>query len=135
MRNLYFPLKYQQKQELDTKVHPNEELRTTKNKGAFILDIVAIKNEIVVFFENKDMFVLSDFLKVEELKTTQNYTNSIDKLLKEFSYSRIFYGVGLAHSDKTVQKTNENLGKVDFVIFLHQDNSISVTLDINEIYK
>lgn len=116
-------------------LHPNEELRTTKNKGAFIPDIVAIKNKTVLFFENKDKFVLSDFLKVEELKSTEDYTSSIEKLLKEFSYSKIFYGVGLAHSDKTEQKTNENLGKIDFVIYLHSDNSISVTIDNNEIFK
>jgi hypothetical protein len=116
-------------------LHPNELLRTTKNKGAFIPDIVAIKNETVLFFENKDRFVLSDFLKVEELKSTQDYTSSIEKLLKEFSYSKIFYGVGLAHSDKTEQKTNENLEKVDFVIYLHLDNSISVTFDNHEIFK
>ena len=115
-------------------LHPNVELRTTKNKGSFIPDIVAIKNETVVFFENKDRFVLSDFLKVEELKSTQGYKKSTEKLLKNFSYLKIFYGVGLAHSVKTEQKTNENLEKVDFVIFLHQDNSVSVTFDTNEIF-
>ena len=116
-------------------LHPNQELRTTKNKGAFIPDIVAIKNETVVFFENKDRFVLSDFLKVEELKSTQDYNNSIQKLLIDFTYLKIFYGVGLAHSDKTEQKTNDNLGKIDFVVFLHEDNSISVTFDTNDIFK
>jgi hypothetical protein len=116
-------------------LHLNNELRTTKNKGAFIPDIVTIKNETVVFFENKDRFVLSDFLKVEQLKSTQDYKNSIEKLLKDFSYSKVFYGVGLAHSDKTEQKTNDNLEKIDFVVFLHQDNLISVTFDTNDIFK
>ena len=60
-------------------LHLNEELRTTKNKGAFIPDIVAIKKGIVVFFENKDKFVLEDFNKVEELKQTANFSNSISK--------------------------------------------------------
>ncbi len=76
-------------------LHPNEKLRTTKNKGAFIPDIVAIKYETVLFFENKDRFVLSDFLKIEELKSTEDYTSSIEKLLKEFSHSKIFYGIGV----------------------------------------
>ena len=116
-------------------IHPNEDLRTTKNKGAFIPDIVAIKNETVVFFENKDRFVFSDFLKVEELKSTQDFKNSIEKLLKDFAYSKIFYGVGLAHTDKTELKTNENLDKIDFAIFLHQDNSIKVTFDNHDIFK
>ncbi len=116
-------------------LHPNEDLRTTKNKGAFIPDIVAIKNETVVFFENKDRFVLSDFLKVEELKTTQDFKNSIEKLLKDFTFSKLFYGVGLAHTDKTELKTNKNLVKIDFAVFLHQDNSIKVTFDNHDIFK
>jgi hypothetical protein len=116
-------------------LHPNEDLRTTKNKGAFIPDIVAIKNDTVVFFENKDRFVLSDFAKVEELKSTQDFTKSTEKLLEDFVYSKIFYGVGLAHTDKTELKTNENLDKIDFAIFLHQDNSIKVTFDNHDIFK
>jgi Holliday junction resolvase len=115
-------------------LHPNENLRTTKNKGAFIPDIVAIKSETVVFFENKDRFVLSDFQKVEELKSTQDFTKSIEKLLKEFSYSKLFYGVGLAHSDKTELKTYENLDKIDFAVFLHQDSTIKITFDPNKIF-
>ncbi len=115
-------------------LHPNEDLRTTKNKGAFIPDIVAIKNEIVVFFENKDRFLLSDFLKVEELKTTQDFKNSIEKLLKNFTFSKLFYGVGLAHSDKAELKTNENLVKIDFAVFIFQDNTIKVTFDAYDIF-
>jgi hypothetical protein len=116
-------------------LHPNEDLRTTKNKGAFIPDIVAIKNETVVFFENKNRFVLSDFLKVEELKSTQDFKNSIEKLLKDFTFSKLFYGVGLAHSDKTELNTNENLDKIDFAIFFYQDRSIKVTFDIHDIFQ
>ena len=110
-------------------LHPNKELRTTKNKGGFIPDIVAIKNGIVLFFENKDRFVLTDFLKVQELKRTTDYTASILKLLADLKYSKIFYGVGLAHKNKTELSTNEHLEKIDFAVFLHSDNSIEVTYD------
>ena len=48
-------------------LHLNNELRITKNKGAFIPDIVAIKNENVIFFENKDRFVINDFIKIQNL--------------------------------------------------------------------
>jgi hypothetical protein len=116
-------------------LHPNEELRTTKNKGAFIPDIVAIKNGIVVFFENKDRFVLPDFIKVQDLKSGMDYSTSIVKLLKGFVYSKIFYGVGLAHSDNAELKTNEHLDKIDFSIFHYHDNSVKVMFDVNEIFK
>jgi Holliday junction resolvase len=115
-------------------LHPNQELRTTKNKGAIIPDIVAIKNGVVLFFENKDRFVLTDYIKVQELKQTTDYTASIVKFLADFNYSKIFYGVGLAYTDKTEQKTNEHLEKIDFAIFSLKDNSIKITYDPNRVF-
>ncbi len=116
-------------------LHPNQDLRTTKNKGAFIPDIVAIKNGVVLFFENKDRFVLTDFIKVQELKQTTDYTASIEKFLADFNYSKIFYGVGLAHTDKTELRTNEHLEKIDFAVFFQQDSSIKVTFDPNQLFQ
>lgn len=116
-------------------LHPNEELRTTKNKGAFIPDIVAINNGTVIFFENKDRFVLDDFIKVQNLKQRNDYSTSIEKMLKDFSYSKIFFGVGLAHSDIAEQKTKDHLDKIDFSVFFHQDNTIKVMFDLNKIFK
>ena len=115
-------------------LHPNQELRTTKNKGAFIPDIVAIKNEIVLFFENKDRFVLGDFLKVQELKLTTNYTYSIKKLLSGYIFSKIYYGVGLAYTVRTEQKTSEQLDKIDFAIFLCPNKIVKVLFDPNLIF-
>ena len=43
-------------------LHPNPDVREhTKNKGGIIPDIVAIRNGIAAFFENKDRYVHSDF--------------------------------------------------------------------------
>ena len=116
-------------------LHPNEELRTTKNKGAFIPDIVAIKNETVIFFENKDRFVLDDFMKVQDLKNNNDYSNSIKRLLEEFEYSNIFYGVGLVYSENAVQKTNLHLDKIDFAILYHENNSIKIQFDPKKLFK
>lgn len=116
-------------------LHPNEELRTTKNKGAFIPDIVAIKNGTVLFFENKDRFVLDDFIKVQDLKKNNEYSKSIKRLLAEFEYFEIFYGVGLVHSDITEQKTNLNLNKIDFSIFCFENKTIVIHFDPMGIFK
>ena len=116
-------------------LHPNEELRTTKNKGAFIPDIVAIKNGTVIFFENKDRFVLDDFIKVQDLKNNNDYSNSIKRLLEEFEYSKIFYGVGLVYSENAEQKTNLHLDKIDFVILYHENNSIKIQFDPKKLFK
>ena len=47
-------------------LHPND--RDSKTLGAIIPDIVAIKDGIVVDFENKDRFVFSDFEKIDQLR-------------------------------------------------------------------
>jgi len=116
-------------------LHPNENIRIGKNKGAFIPDIVATKNDTVVFFENKDRFMLSDFVKIQELRQNNDYSSSIKKLLASFKYSRIFYGVGLIYSNSTEQKTNEHINKIDFAIFYHANKLIQVFYDSNEIFN
>jgi hypothetical protein len=116
-------------------LHPNEEIRTTKNKGSIIPDIVAIKGTTVVFFENKDRFVFDDFQKVEILRKTQNYSGSIKNLLTEYSYSKIFYGVGLPDKANCVKKANENLKMVDFSVFVSSDKSVSVKYQIASIFS
>ena len=74
-------------------LHPNIELRTTKNKDSFIPDIVAYKGGTVVFFENKDRFVLEDFNKVNNLRSSSIYSESITNLLKEIDCKQIAYGI------------------------------------------
>lgn len=116
-------------------LHPNEELRTTKNKGAFIPDIVAIKSGTVIFFENKDRFVLDDFIKVQDLRDNDDYSNSIHRLLAEFKYSKIFYGVGIVHSKIAEHKTNLHLDKVDFAIFYHENKKIEIEFDPKNLFE
>jgi hypothetical protein len=58
-------------------LHPNsDENRTTKNKGGIIPDILATRNSVALFFENKDRFVLSDFEKLKEI-TPEEYKKYI----------------------------------------------------------
>jgi len=118
-----------------TMLHPNKNIRKGKNKGSFIPDIVAIKSDKVVFFENKDKFVLNDFIKIQNLRQSNDYSSSIARLLADFTYSHIFYGVGLCHTSNTEQKTNEHIDKVDFILFYHINKSIQVFYDPKSIFK
>lgn len=115
-------------------MHPNEELRTSKNKGAIIPDIVAIKGTTVLFFENKDRFVLSDFVKVNDLKTGSDYSASIQKLLKNYKVSQIFYGVGLPKNDNVLKRITEHEEKIDFAICVANDKSVTVQFDRSSIF-
>ena len=110
-------------------LHPNSALRETKNKGSIIPDIIAIRNGVVVFFENKDNFVQKDFDKVNRLRTTTNYSEAIIRLLKEYDYKKIFYGVGLPFTEKVVERTTNQIEQIDFAIFVSEDGSVKNTID------
>lgn len=107
-------------------LHPNKDIRTTKNKGAIIPDIVAIKGSIAVFFENKDRFVASDFDKVNDLKTTSDYNESIEKLLINSGINEIFYGVGLPDTTNVKKSIAKHIEKIDFAVLVGIDKSVSV---------
>ena len=49
-------------------LHSCNRNNSSKNKESVIPDIIAIKNGTVVFFENKDRFVLSNYKKIYKLK-------------------------------------------------------------------
>lgn len=115
-------------------LHPNEEIRTTKNKGAIIPDIVAIRETTVVFFENKDRFVLSDFVKVNDLRTGLDYSASLDKLLKDHQVSSIFYGVGLPNNEPACKKIKEQQTMIDFAICVNSDKSVTVNFQTKLIF-
>ncbi|MDP3057240.1 MAG: hypothetical protein Q8N37_01815 [bacterium] len=87
-----------------------------KNKDSIIPDIVAIKNGVVIFCENKDRFSFSDFQKVESIKKENNYSDSINKLLSSYQYTSIYYGIGLPITPQNREKINESRTQVDFVI-------------------
>ena len=110
-------------------LHPND--RDSKTLGAIIPDIVAIKAGIVLDFENKDRFVLSDFEKIDNLRNSEDYSKSWELLLSGCQYSQIFYGVGMPMSDANYSKAEENRDMVDFIVYLNEDGSLSTTgLDI-----
>lgn len=114
-------------------LHPNNKTRGSKNKGAIIPDIVAVKNHVVVFFENKDRFFLSDFVKTQGLRDHNDYSNAIAYLLASHDHSKIVYGVGLPHSAGTEIRVKNELNKVDFVVF-YADSKIEVFFDSHEVF-
>ncbi len=96
-------------------LHSNDRLGL-KNKDSIIPDIIAIKNDVVVYFENKDRFVFSDFQKIDSIKKENNYSNSINNILSRYKYKHIYYGVGLPINYKNESKVNNNKNKVDFIV-------------------
>lgn len=108
-------------------LHPNEASRqNTKNKGAIIPDIIANKAGITLFFENKDRLVVQDFQKLNYIKTSDDYTESLSNLLQNYDSGTIYYGVGLPYATGLETKLAQCVDMVDFILAVDADFSIRV---------
>lgn len=115
-------------------LHLNNVNRTEKNKGGIIPDIIAVKNNVALFFENKDRFYQPDFDKLFEIKTELNYSDSLDLLLSDHNIKTILYGIGIAAIDKEIEKCKLNLGKIDFLISTNEKKEVNIDYDVNGIF-
>lgn len=115
-------------------LHPNGNNRTEKNKGGIIPDIIAVKDEIALFFENKDRFYQPDFDKLLDIKTENNFSDSLNQLLNEFSISKIVYGIGIPEEKKHLEKSKTQLDKIDFLISTDDNKNVKVHYDIEKVF-
>lgn len=105
-------------------LHPNNNSEE-KNKGAIIPDIIAVRNGVCIFSENKDRFYYSDYKKQNSLITYNNYSSDISALLKDYSVDRIYYGIGLPTA-KHKQGSLDAAHLVDFILCVDEDGSIHI---------
>lgn len=107
-------------------LHPNGSI--DKNKDTISPDIVAVKYDKCLFFENKSYFYYPDFEKIQHLRTTDDYSNDIDSLLSNHEVKSIKYGIGYP---TTVHKTKakESLHMIDFIIGITKDYDVEILYD------
>lgn len=111
-------------------IHPNASC--SQNLDAIIPDVVAYKNNICLFFENKNRYDYNDFVKINNLITQNDYSERISSLLKDYKIDTIYYGIGFpASSFKTRAINNSNL--VDFILGVNQDFSIQFCINNHNI--
>ena len=115
-------------------LHPNCSLRKEKNKGGIIPDIIAVKDDIALFFENKDRFYEPDFEKIYEIKTKLNYSNALNQLLSGFNIKSIYYGISIPELSKEVEKSRNHFHKIDFFITTNNNNCVIIHHDINKVF-
>lgn len=115
-------------------LHLNNNNRTEKNKGGIIPDIIAVKKNSALFFENKDRFYEPDFDKLNEIKMESNYSDSLDQLLNGFNVTDINYGIGIPDSKKDIDKSKQQLAKIDFLISTSKKKEIKIHYDVNGIF-
>lgn len=115
-------------------LHPNGDNRTEKNKGGIIPDIIAVKDNIALFFENKDRFYQNDFDKLFEIKTENNFSDSLNQLLRGFSVSKIVYGIGIPDVKKHLEKSIAQIDKIDFLLTTNENKNVEIHYDIENVF-
>jgi len=115
-------------------LHPNGSNRKEKNKGGIIPDIIAVKDNVAVFFENKDRFYEPDFDKLQEIKKESNYSNALDKLLTGFHIEVIYYGIAIPELNNAIEKSKLHLEKIDFLVSINEKEKILIHYDKNRIF-
>lgn len=104
-------------------LHPNDS--NEKNKDTINPDIVAVKNNKCVFFENKSYFYYPDFEKINTLRNTNDYSEAIDDLLERYNIELIYYGIGypsFAHK----KKAQESVTMTDFIVGVTDNRKIEL---------
>ena len=111
-------------------LHPNGS--TEKNKDTINPDIVAVKNNVCIFLENKDRFFLSDYIKQNKLIVNNNYNNAINELLKNYSVTTIYYGIGLP-LNKYKNSAVQNRNLVDFILGVSEQGEVNILYENHSI--
>ncbi len=104
-------------------LHPNG--TSEKNKDAINPDIVAVKADKCLFFENKDRYYYPDYEKQNSLITDNNYTDAIAALLDGYNISSILYGIGMPCA-KYRGDAVKNQGLVDFIVGVEEDKTVKL---------
>lgn len=107
-------------------LHPNQRNADGKNKNSIIPDIIAIRDERTVYFENKNRFYLDDFRKINEFRTNNQYSQDLYNLVGD---KNIAYGIGFPNSDSNIKKSKKYLDMIDFLVLVDNDGNILIEYD------
>lgn len=104
-------------------LHPNG--ANEKNKGAINPDIVAVRDGVCLFFENKDRFYFPDYEKVNDLIVDNDYTDDIAQLLAGRAVDVFFYGIGLPTA-KHGKGSKDAARLVDFIVGVEENKNVTI---------
>lgn len=113
-------------------LHPN--YTDSKTDGIWIPDIVAHKGNNLIFFENKDRYVYSDFEKVERLKNTTCYSMAIKEITQGYEYDSIYYGIGFPQEQCNINKATPYLDMIDFLVTVIDRDNVNVVHDLHHAF-
>lgn len=90
-----------------------------KNKGTVIIDIIAVKEEVLLCLESKRIDTLSDYKKIQNLSQNSVFINNVKKTYGDrHSISRVLFGICFSGQWKRKSSMSEypNVGIVFSII-------------------
>ena len=103
-------------------LHPSGSV--SKNSGVLIPDVVAVKDGMSIYMENKDRYYPEDFIKVNDVLQTKMYAESFLRVLS-VNQDTMFGGIGMpAASCESIAEEMKNL--VDFVLRVSEDGIVDI---------
>jgi hypothetical protein len=86
---------------------------------AHVPDVIAERNGVFLFFEDKPRFLLDDFRKVHRLRTDDRYRTGIERITGPNAVG-VKFGVGLQDTASNEQKALAHSDLVDFIVLVDQ---------------
>jgi hypothetical protein len=115
-------------------LQPNKVSIGSKNMNTIIPDIVAFRNGVAIYFENKTDYWHSDFQKVHDLKTTGSHSESLKELLSGFAVKETFYGIGLHAKPENIRNGLGDKQLIDFLLTVKDDLTVKIHYDPHHIF-
>lgn len=94
-----------------------------KNKDTIVPDIIAVKENVAMLFENKNRFYKPDFEKQHSNIVDNLYSDDVENLLKPYSVDVCLWGIGIPN-EKYRKSSIDNLWMVDFLWTVMEDKTI-----------
>jgi hypothetical protein len=106
----------------------HEDYKNVKNKNSINPDIIAVKNGIALYFENKAYYYLKDIELIKKLKNYNPYRKSMDYKLKITRNCKFYYGIGIYYTENTKKLLGRDLrnNSIDFVYFVKDNKDVCV---------
>lgn len=96
-----------------------------KNKDTIVPDIIAVKDEVALFFENKDHFYKKDFEKQYSNIHDNFFSEDVDELLRVYDIIKIKWGIGIP-TDKYSKTVGKYEYMVDFLFTVEENGAIEI---------
>ncbi|MBE6060273.1 MAG: hypothetical protein E7215_08895 [Clostridium sulfidigenes] len=107
---------------LDLKPNDSNE----KNKDNYKPDIIVAKDGIALITENKVNYYEYDITKLNTLRETEIYSNSLDAILSPYNVELVYYGAALKLNKKNKEKLDNKKSKIDFSLLYDESKKVFI---------